>query len=214
MSRKQAPDAGLTTTSYAVLGLLALRDWSTYELAKQMARSMRLWWPRAESRVYEEPKRLLRLGLVTATDEGVGDRPRTVYSITTAGRNALEAWLDEPAKLFRLEFEGMLKVFFADQGTLPQLHARIDDIAESARAELERGLAFDDEYLATGGPFPERLHLIELVTDLHLRFLEATLSWTEDARARTEAWRSTVDGDDARPAIAARRRTTAERLTD
>ena len=40
----------LTTTSYAVLGLLCLRDWSTYELNKQMQRSMRLWWPRAESR--------------------------------------------------------------------------------------------------------------------------------------------------------------------
>jgi DNA-binding PadR family transcriptional regulator len=212
VSRNKAPDAGLTTTSYAVLGLLSLRDWSTYELAKQMARSMRLWWPRAESRVYEEPKRLLRLGLVTATDEGVGERPRTVYSITKAGRAALAAWLDEAGKLYRLEFEGMLKVFFADQGTLPQLHARIDDIADAARAELERGLAFDDEYLATGGPFPERLHLIELVTDLHLRFLEATLAWAEDVRARTDAWRSPTDAPDPRPAIAARRRDVAARL--
>lgn len=208
----KARDERLTTTSYAVLGLLCLRDWSTYELAKQMSRSMRIWWPRAESRVYEEPKRLLRLGLVTATDEGVGERPRTVYSITPAGRAAVEAWLDDPGRLYRLEFEGMLKVFFADQGSLRQLRDRIDDIGEAARDELARGVPFDDEYLATGGPFPERLHLIELVTDLHLRFLHATIEWADDARARTADWRSTTDGDDPRPAIEARRRAALEQL--
>ena len=30
----------LTTTSYAILGLLALRSWTTYELAKQMQRTL------------------------------------------------------------------------------------------------------------------------------------------------------------------------------
>jgi PadR family transcriptional regulator, regulatory protein AphA len=202
----------LTTTSYAVLGLLCLHDWSTYELTKQMQRSMRLWWPRAESRVYEEPKRLLRLGLVTASDEGVGGRPRTVYSITPMGRSAFEGWLDEPGRLFRLEFEGMLKVFFADQGTKPQLLERIADIAEAARGELERGLEFDDEYVSTGGPFPERLHIIALVTDLYLRILDATLEWAEEAEATVARWRSTRDGDDPRPAIAARRRANRDRL--
>lgn len=210
MSRRSRDE--LTTTSYAVLGLLCLRDWSTYELAKQMSRSMRLWWPRAESRVYEEPKRLLRHGLVTAADEGVGERPRTVWSITPAGRAAVEAWLDEPGQLYRLEFEGMLKVFFADQGSKRQLHERIGDIADAARAELARGVAFDEEYLDTGGPFPERLHIIELVTDLQDRFLRATLEWAEDAQARTAAWRSTTDGADPRPAIEARRAAALERL--
>lgn len=210
MSRRSRDE--LTTTSYAVLGLLCLRDWSTYELAKQMSRSMRLWWPRAESRVYEEPKRLLRHGLVTAADEGVGERPRTVWSITPAGRAAVEAWLDEPGQLYRLEFEGMLKVFFADQGSKRQLHERIGDIADAARAELARGVAFDEEYLDTGGPFPERLHIIELVTDLQDRFLRATLEWAEDAQARTAGWRSTTDGADPRPAIEARRAAALERL--
>jgi hypothetical protein len=39
----------LTTTSYAILGLLAIRPWSTYELARQMQRDLRFVWPRAES---------------------------------------------------------------------------------------------------------------------------------------------------------------------
>ena len=49
----------LTTTSYAVLGLLALRPWTTYELAKQVQRSLDWFWPRAERKLYDEPKRLV-----------------------------------------------------------------------------------------------------------------------------------------------------------
>src|SRR5688572_13685267 len=101
--------AGLTTTSYAILGLLAIKPWTAYELTKQMERSLRHFWPRAESRVYEEPKRLARLGLARATAETVGQRPKTRYTITPKGRRALSAWLAEPGGDPQLECEGLLK---------------------------------------------------------------------------------------------------------
>jgi len=56
----------LTTTSYAILGLLAIQPWSTYELAQLMKRSMHFFWPRAESNLYAEPKRLVEAELATA----------------------------------------------------------------------------------------------------------------------------------------------------
>ena len=186
----------LTTTSYAILGLLALRPWSTYELAQQMGRSMRLWWPRAESRVYEEPKRLARLGLATVRDEGVGRRPRSVYRITTAGRKALEQWLGEPAAPFRMEFEAMLKVFFADQGTREQLLGNIAAVRKWAEGEREHGRRFYASYLADGGPFPERLHVIALATDLYERMLDAAQSWADDAERAVARWPSTRDAPD------------------
>jgi PadR family transcriptional regulator AphA len=46
--------SGLTTTSYAVLAQLALRPWSTYELARQRVRYFRYVWPRAESAIYRQ----------------------------------------------------------------------------------------------------------------------------------------------------------------
>ena len=48
-----------STTSYALLGLLSLRSWTTYELAKQVQRSIGWFWPRAERKLYDEPKRLV-----------------------------------------------------------------------------------------------------------------------------------------------------------
>src|ERR1043165_5639122 len=86
----------LTTTSYAILGLLAIKPWTTYELAQQMGRALGQFWPRAESMLYEEPKKLVAHGLVRASAESVGKRPRTVYTITPKGRRALRAWVPEP----------------------------------------------------------------------------------------------------------------------
>ena len=66
-----------TPTSYALLGLLAIKPWTTYELAAQMDRTMNRFWPRARSKLYEEPKKLVALGLAQASKEAVGRRPRT-----------------------------------------------------------------------------------------------------------------------------------------
>ena len=86
----------LTTTSYAILGLLTIKPWSTYELAKQMQRD-RFVWPRAESNLYAEPKKLIAHGFASAHSEPRGKRRRTVYSITPAGKLALADWLGKPA---------------------------------------------------------------------------------------------------------------------
>src|SRR5207245_5326771 len=48
-----------TTTSYAVLAVLALRDHSTYDLTKHGRFPLRYLWPRAERPVYAEPTRLV-----------------------------------------------------------------------------------------------------------------------------------------------------------
>ena len=97
-----------TTTSYAILGLLRLRSWTPYELAKQVQKSLGWFWPRAERKLYDEPKNLVALGLATATEEYTGNRPRTVYAITPAGRRALRGWLGhtpEPPALSVVKLE-------------------------------------------------------------------------------------------------------------
>src|SRR5947209_15703946 len=68
--------ADLTSTSYALLGLLAIKPWTTYELAKQMDRTLSRFWPRARSKLYEEPKKLVAHGLARATEDVVGKRRR------------------------------------------------------------------------------------------------------------------------------------------
>lgn len=178
----------LTTTSYAMLGLLALKPWTTYELAQQMERSLRNFWPRAQSKLYEEPKNLVAHRLATAKRERVGKRPRTVYTITPQGREALRVWLDGPGAPVTLESEALLKVFFADRGTTEQLLAQIRHIRSWAEQEREAAVPFLREYAETGGPFPERLNIIGLMVGFLTRLNEAVLDWAKWAEAEAGRW--------------------------
>jgi PadR family transcriptional regulator AphA len=62
----------LTTTSYAILSLLALREYSAYELIQRMERSLQFYWPRAQSKLYEEPKKLVAAGFARSREEPAG----------------------------------------------------------------------------------------------------------------------------------------------
>src|SRR4029077_18661350 len=56
----------LSPTSFAILGLLSIQPFTTYELAQQMDRTVSWFWPRAASMIYEEPKKLVAEGLATS----------------------------------------------------------------------------------------------------------------------------------------------------
>ena len=178
----------LTTTSYAILGLLALRPWTTYELAQQMDRAMGSFWPRARSKLYEEPKKLVERGLATARSETVGKRPRTVYAITARGRRVLADWVPGPAEGPVLEFEHLVKVFFAEMATKADLLATI----ESARAwSDEQTLASGHiarEYLEGRGGFAERLPWLVLVGQFLDEFLALVHDWADWASAQVREW--------------------------
>ena len=178
----------LTTTSYAILGLLAIRPWSTYELAKQMAVSLRRFWPRAESKLYEEPKKLVAHGLATVSVEGTGRRARSVYGITAEGREALRRWLDVPGALPVLEFESLVKVFFAEHGSRDQLLATLRRVVEGSHARAAEDAGWARHYLDTGGAFPDRLPVIALTGRLQADVNEAVLRWAEWALATAEQW--------------------------
>jgi DNA-binding PadR family transcriptional regulator len=183
----------LTTTSYVILGHLALRDWSTYELAQQMKRSTRHYWPRAESKIYEEPKKLVAHGLATATREYTGRRRRTIYAITDQGRDALSRWLDAPGQPPLVEFEGAVKVLFAEQGTKKQLLATLRSIREQAEQTRTEHAALADELAHTGGPFPDRLHVNELVFKFMWEQTDTVIRWATWAEQHVARWPDDID---------------------
>jgi PadR family transcriptional regulator, regulatory protein AphA len=197
--------APLTTTSYALLSLLALRPWTTYELAKQMQRSLHWFWPRAESKLYVEPRKLEAGGLVRSQTRYQGRRPSTVYTITPAGRRALTAWVRRPGNPGPvLEFEALLRIFAADAAGVDDLRA----VLESVRDEMEAARAFGDalgaELAETGGPFPDRVHINALVHRFMSLYVDAVHQWALWALDEIGDWSDTGPA----PAKADRARTT------
>jgi DNA-binding PadR family transcriptional regulator len=181
-------ERALTTTSYAILGLLAIRPWTTYELAKHMNRSLGRLWPRAQSKIYEEPKELVKHGLAKASADRVGNRPRTVYSITLKGRRTLRHWLARPSRGPSLEHEQLLKIFFAEHGSRADVVGRIDEMKQWALAQRAEHLVVGSSYLAGTGLFQERAAQLLLTGGFLLEFTEMVLRWCDWAADIVAKW--------------------------
>jgi PadR family transcriptional regulator AphA len=178
----------LTSTSYAVLGLLSVKPWSSYELTQQMDRSLGRIWPRAASKLYEEPKKLVSHGLASATAEQNGQRTRTVYAITAAGRQALASWLHQPGDGPVLEFEQLMKVFFAENGTKADTLATLRAAQEWAQARCAESLAVGEAYAGGEGAFPQRLPELQLASRFITDFYLLVLDWARWAAAIAGTW--------------------------
>jgi len=179
----------LTTTSYAVLGLLNIKPWTAYELAAEMKHCFGAFWPRAESRSYAEADRLVHQGLATAAREYRGKRPRTTYAITAQGREALKEWLDAPFRAFTLEFEGLIRVFLSRAGTKEQLLATLDRVQEEAEAILAFAEMAAQAYYACQAPFQEQEgHVRAFVFTFMVPFAKHMKAWSERTRAQVQTW--------------------------
>jgi DNA-binding PadR family transcriptional regulator len=188
----------LTTTSYAILGLLAIRPWSTYELARQMRRNLHYFWPRAESNLYAEPKRLVEGRFAQARSQPVGQRRRTVYSITPKGRRALERWIGEPAGESRLESETLVKMMFAPYGSKRNLLAHLQRFLDELETKQQNLHAIFQEYLAGEDPFPERVHINVVCYRLIWDYTETATSWAAWAIDQVERWQDVTAPPDRR----------------
>ena len=194
----KSQDAGprtLTTTSFAILAVLALRDHSTYDLIRQMRLTMHYMWPRAESNVYAEPRRLVDAGLATAREEWNGKRRRTIYAVTAAGRAALAEWIASPSSRPRYENEALVKVLFAENGAPADMLASIRSLAEDASAALGHFEGIADRYARKEGEYPRRFGLSALALRLLAEQHAATLRWATWAEHVVATWDDPLSAD-------------------
>ncbi|HET9665870.1 MAG TPA: helix-turn-helix transcriptional regulator [Desertimonas sp.] len=178
----------MTTTSYAILGLLAVKPWTTHELVQQVDRSMRRMWPRAQSKLYEEPKKLVAHGYARASDDSIGRRRRTRYTITAAGRRALAVWLHQPGDGPVLEFEQLLMISFADSGTKADILTNLDAARAWVAEQNEENLATARAYLDGDSLFPERAALNQLGGRFLTDFYVMVARWVEWASEVVQDW--------------------------
>ena len=178
----------LTTTSYAILGLLSVRSWTTYELARQMSRSLGRVWPRAQSKIYEEPKKLVAQGLARASDERVGERRRTRYTITPKGRRALAGWLAEPGAGPVLESEQLVKVLFAHQGTRADTLATLAAARAWAAEQNADNLSAGRAYAAGEGEFQPHAAQNMLAGAFLTELYRMVAEWSDWATGLVETW--------------------------
>jgi PadR family transcriptional regulator, regulatory protein AphA len=128
---------GLSTTEYAVLGLLSFGESSGYEMKKTAERGVGYVWTAAKSHVYAVLPRLVEGGYATTRRVTQERRPdKQVYKITRKGERAFKEWLAAPIEERGARSPFLLKIFFGDLMSKEALVAHI----ERRRAEVVRTL--------------------------------------------------------------------------
>lgn len=178
-----------TSTTYAILGLLAAGPQSAYELAERMEIGYGFYWPRARSYVFTETKKIGELGWASGRERARGARKRTEYRITRAGRAALRRWLRTQPTTFALENEHLVRVYLAAFGTTDDLVAVLHDAKDRATAML--GIAdrviteYEQHHIE--GPQDEP-HLRALLVDFLSSFARMTSDWADRSLDEITEW--------------------------
>jgi PadR family transcriptional regulator AphA len=166
----------LSTTSYVVLGMIALRGPSTpYDLKRAVAHSVGYFWHFPHAQLYSEPDRLAGLGLLERHVEE-GGRRRKTYSITESGRATLRKWLAAPTNVhFQMRDIAELKLFFNEVGSPED----VPNLAHEQIKQHEERIAVYNDMVARFGSDPvaqPRMITLELGLEMEhaaLRFWTA-----------------------------------------
>lgn len=181
-----------TATSYAVLGLLARRPWSAYELNVYLRSSaVAFVWPRAASRLYQEPKNLVSYELATVQHETLNGRNRSVYSITPKGLHSLQQWLKQDKAHFVIESESMLKLVYADAGDIDALQAQAAIIKNATIRDIQTTIStlqdqIDDDSYCPGSEFHLELQVLQLISNIQ----QTRLLCSQKTQETVSRWKS------------------------
>jgi DNA-binding PadR family transcriptional regulator len=189
------PREQLTTTEYALLGMLArYGEHSGYELLKLAESGVGYLWSPAKSHVYDVLPRLERGGHARRRVVPQTGKPdKHLWRITARGRRALAAWVNT-VEGDSLSNRGvlLLKLFFGEHGDPQRLVAHVEGFRGQALARLQALQAVEREPVMSPDEELPRLTLRQ-----GLIGTEAQLRWAEEAlvplRARAVAAAKTQD---------------------
>jgi PadR family transcriptional regulator, regulatory protein AphA len=166
---------------HALLGLLAGRPMSGYDLTRTFDGTLHFVWSAKHAQIYPELSRLARDGYLI--QGATGARGRKVYAITPSGSEELRRWLVETSPDRSPRNEVLLRAFF--MWSVPAQDARAyfeerERVARDALAQFE-------SIAATFEPkTPEEL-AFRIALESGLRLTRAAAEWAQWAAEQYRA---------------------------
>jgi PadR family transcriptional regulator, regulatory protein AphA len=167
----------LTSLSYVVLALVGRGGAAPHDLVRMARGGQRLYYAGAASKIYEQPKRLERLGYVRSEKRPGKTRERTYYMLTDKGLAALREWLGRPSAFPRIQSEAVARVLSSDLADDERVVAESLRALREEIAELSAGIDEDERRAPS---IPHRARQLKLVRSLGRRLLRAHLEWIDE----------------------------------
>jgi DNA-binding PadR family transcriptional regulator len=121
---------------HALLGLLAQRPSSGFQLTKIFDESLSRWaWHTTHTHIYPELRRLEEAGLVEVVDRA--SRGRKTYAVTPAGREEFRRWMMEPPANETVRSEAALRIFLINGLDATEARAMLRDYVDRTSRQLE-----------------------------------------------------------------------------
>jgi PadR family transcriptional regulator AphA len=168
--------AGRVSVRYCALGLLTLRPMSGYDMKRFLARLS--WLVRSPSggSLYPVLRALRHENLVTVKPVPGRDRPpRKIYSITKAGRQALQSWIEQPVAANAPLRAFVMRLLLADSHPPARLSAHL----QQRRTQVATRHAALVQAPETPGSSQSLGQ--ELALDYGLALATAELAWLDSA---------------------------------
>jgi PadR family transcriptional regulator AphA len=134
----------LNKTRFVLLGLLADKPKSGYDLKQEIDEVITHFWRESFGQIYPALHSLCTAELVRKDTERNGKRRRHVYTITAAGRRELKAWLTVPPEVGIIRHELLLKLFFGRHAEPSVLIRHVEEF----RARVAASKGFLDQAMA------------------------------------------------------------------
>jgi DNA-binding PadR family transcriptional regulator len=155
----------LSLFSYEILGLVGREGAGPHDVLRMARRGRMLAWA-GESQYYTEPKRLAKLGYLSAHKEPGRTRERTVYTLSDKGLDALREYAETAVAFMPVKSDALLRLLICDlvgedvtrrsmatlRDDIADIRTRLDDAEQSANRLPHR-----EKYLLIVAGFLRRL---------------------------------------------------------
>ncbi len=168
-------------TKFAILGFLASKPRSGYDLKKAIEKSVGFFWNESYGQIYPILTQLVEDGLALklAKDNSTG-RNRQQYAITPVGEESLQNWIKETADHQTYRNELLLKLFFGSQTELNTSLSHLHDFRDY-QEELNKTFQGFKSTLPNMEDQPLNHYAYFLVTlNYGIVMTEAGIKWAED----------------------------------
>ncbi len=161
-----------------ILGFLALKPMSGYDLTRRFANSVNHFWSADKAQIYRALAVLAAEGWVDVTTvPGAHGPMRHEHRITPAGRRVLREWLTGEPERQAARSPFLARVYFAAELSPAEAGALVASRREEVCAHLATLTAIADGW---GTPDDRASRLRRATLDNGLRHARAELEWLDD----------------------------------
>ena len=172
-------------TRYVILGLLSEEPLTGYDIKKLVDLRFRYFWNESYGQIYPELKKLKEEGLVEPVGTGEsgapaeGGRPKKLYRITEAGKNAFGDWMNVTPENEKQRFEFLLKIYWAPWLSTERVGEYIRDFMKRHKNDLDMLRRMENDMVPIIGEHPNHWWVLQTIR-LGRRVNEAYLAWASE----------------------------------